>query len=169
MVALYHRLPVKGPDTLVDALDALRRLVPDVGADVVAARPPRHRLPDWAEVHVRPGRAALRALYNRAAVCLHTARLEGWGLVPHEAAVCGCAVVATASRGVAEFLTPGASMRQVPVGDAGALAAAAADLLLDDAARVRLAAAAVADAGRFSWDASTDRLEAIVREAVGAP
>ena len=166
VVALYHRLAVKGPDVLIDALDRLRQLCPDVGADVVAARPPRHRLPEWVRVHVRPSRPALRALYNRAAVCLHTARLEGWGLVPHEAATCGCAVVATASRGVAEFLEPGRSMRQVPVGDAEALALAAASLLADDAARVRLAAAAVVDAGRFSWDASTAALESFIRQSV---
>lgn len=163
VVALYHRLPVKGPDTLVEALDALRRLDPDVGADVVSARPPSHRLPTWVDVHVRPEPARLRALYNRAAICLHTSRLEGWGLVPMEAAACGCAVVATASRGVAEFLVPDRSMREVPVGDAEALARETAALLADPSARADLAAAAVRDVARFSWEASTDRFEALIR------
>ena len=67
---------------------------------------------------------------------------------------------------MAEFLEPGRSMRQVPVGDAEALALAAASLLADDAARVRLAAAAVVDAGRFSWDASTAALESFIRQSV---
>ena len=166
VVALYHRLPVKGPDTLVDALHALRALVPDVGADVVSARPPSHRLPEWATLHVRPPRPALRALYDRAAVCLHTARLEGWGLVPMEAAASGCAVVATASRGPAEFLRAGRSMVEVPVGDAGALARAAADLLLHPARRVAVAEAGLEDVARFSWDDSTDRFESVVEAAV---
>ena len=168
VVALYHRLPVKGPDTLVEALHALRERVPDVGADVIAARPPSHRLPSWVEVHVRPPRPALRALYNRAAVCLHTARLEGWGLVPMEAAACGCAVVATASRGPTEFLRAGRSMREVPVGDADGLAREAADLLTHPAPRGRLAEAGLADVARFSWDDSTDRFEALIRQAVSS-
>ena len=168
VVALYHRLPVKGPDTLVAALHALRALVPDVGADVVSARPPSHRLPEWATLHVRPPRPALRALYDRAAVCLHTARLEGWGLVPMEAAASGCAVVATASRGPAEFLRAGRSMVEVPVGDADAVAREAAGLLLHPARRVAVAEAGLEDVARFSWADSTDRFEALLREAVEA-
>ena len=166
VVALYHRLPVKGPDTLVDALHALRALVPDVGADVVSARPPSHRLPSWVDLHVRPPRPALRALYDRAAVCLHTARLEGWGLVPMEAAASGCAVVATASRGPAEFLRAGRSMIEVPVGDTGALAREAADLLRHPPRRVAVAEAGLDDVARFSWDASTDRFESVIEAAV---
>ena len=166
VVALYHRLPVKGPGTLVTALEALRERVADVGADVVSARPPSHRLPSWVDLHVRPPRPALRALYNRAAVCLHTARLEGWGLVPMEAAACGCAVVATASRGPSEYLRAGRSMREVPVGDADGLAREAADLLDHPARRAVLAEAALADVARFSWDDSTDRFEALIRQAV---
>lgn len=164
VVALYHRLPSKGPDTLVAALDEMRQLRGDVVADVIAARPPGHRLPGWVRVHVRPDLAQLRALYNRAAVVLHTSRLEGWGLVPMEAAACGCAVVATASRGVAEFLRAGVSVVEVPVGDAAALAEAAVGLLDDPDARIRLARAGMADVARFSWDASTDAFERLLTE-----
>ena len=162
VVALYHRLPAKGPETLVAALSMLRRLRPDVQADVIAARPPSHRLPADVHVHIRPDALALRALYNRAAVVLHTSRLEGWGLVPMEAAACGCAVVATASRGVAEFLRAGVSMREVPVGDARALATETAALLSDEPARIALATAAMADVARFSWDASTAEFERLL-------
>ncbi|WP_420453912.1 glycosyltransferase family 4 protein [Rubrivirga sp.] len=162
VVALYHRLPSKGPDVLVEALDRLREQRPAVEATVVSARPPSHRLPSWVEVVVRPPQGRLREIYNGAAVCLHTSRTEGWGLVPMEAAACGCAVVATASGGPSEFLTPGRSLVEVPVGDAGALAAEAAALLEDDRRRVALAEAGIADVARFSWDRSTDALEQIL-------
>ena len=163
VIALYHRHPVKGPDVLVEALHRLRERHPATEATIISARPPRHRLPDWAEVTLRPSRPALRQLYDRSAVCLHTSRVEGWGLVPMEAAACGCAVVATASRGPQEFLEPGRSMLEVPVGDAEGLADAAATLLLDPDSRARFAEAGMADVARFSWDASTDQLEAILR------
>ena len=162
VVALYHRHPVKGPRTLIQTLDRLRRLVPDVEATVVCARPPSHRLPRWVDVRVRPDPTALRAIYNASAVCLHTSVVEGWGLVPMEAAACGCAVVATASRGPREYLTPERSMAEVPVGDAAALAREAAVLLRNPERRRRLAEAGLADVARFSWDASTGVLESIL-------
>ena len=165
VVALYHRHPVKGPDTLVDTLGRVLTARPDIGVDVIAARTPSHRLPPNATVHLRPDVETLRGLYNRASLCLHTSREEGWGLVPMEAAACGCAVVATASRGVSEFLVDGRSMRQVPVGDASRLAAEVVDLMGDRAARVRLATAAREDVARFTWDDSTDRFESVLLEA----
>lgn len=164
LVALYHRLPSKGPDTLIEALAAIRRARPDAVADVIAARPPSHALPPWVRVHVRPDVRTLRGLYNRASVVLHTSRLEGWGLVPMEAAACGCAVVATASRGPAEYLRAGTSMVEVPVGDAAAVARETLRLFSDAAARIALADAARADVSRFSWDASTDTFERLLTE-----
>lgn len=162
VVALYHRLPAKGPDLLIRALHRLRALDPTVEADVIAARPPRHTLPRWSTVHVRPEAGQLVEIYNRASVCLHTSRLEGWGLVPMEAAACGCAVAATASRGVNEFLVPGRSMLQVPVDDPDGLAEAAHRLLSDPLLRVSIAEAGVEGVGRFSWAASTDAFERLL-------
>lgn len=164
VIALYHRSPLKGPDTLIESLERLRREVPSVEAEVVAARPPRHRLPEWVTVRVRPSPAEMAALYNRASVCLHTSRSEGWGLVPMEAAACGCAVVATESRGVNEYLRPAHSMLQVPVGDAGGVAREAARLLSDGAIRCRIAEAARADVKRFSWSESTRVLEGVLMD-----
>ena len=160
VIALYHRLPVKGPDTLLDTLHLLKARMPDLQADVLAARPPSHTLPGWASVHIRPEREVLRDLYNRAQVCLHTSRLEGWGLVPMEAAACGCAVAATESRGVSEFLSSGTSMVTAEAGNAGQLVDAACSLLQNTDLRIRTARAGLEDVARFSWDDSTDTFEA---------
>ena len=162
VIALYHRLAVKGPDTLVETLTRLKERVPELQADVLAARPPSHTIPRWATVHVRPDLATLRSLYNHASVCLHTSRLEGWGLVPMEAAACGCAVAATESRGVSEFLTAGRSMVTAEVGNAAQLAEAAHRLLTDREKRLRTARAGIEDVARFSWDDSTDVFEAAI-------
>ena len=151
---------------LVETLRQLGRDRPDVGLTVFSARPPRHRLPAGVEVVVRPDARRLRALYNRASVCVHTSRLEGWGLAAMEAAACGCAVVATASLGPREYLEPGRSMVEVPVGDADAVAREARRLLDDGARRGALAEAAVADVARFSWDDATDTFEQLLLERV---
>ncbi len=166
VVALYHRHRVKGPEVLLDALTEIRRLRPTAQASVVSARPPRHRLPGWVDVEIRPDRDRLRKVYNRSAVCLHTSASDGWGLVPMEAAACGCAVVATASGGPSEYLRAGRSMIEVAVGDGVTVGRQAADLLAAPQARARLAEAALADVARFSWDASTDAFEALLRRRI---
>ena len=167
VAALYHRHPVKGPDVLIEALGYLKAAVPDVKADVFAARPPSHRLPPWVRFHVRPAAAALRAIYNSAGVLLHTSRSEGWPLVPMEAAACGCAVAATGNEGIREYLTEGVTMRAVPAGDGRALAEAARFLLESDGERVRLAEAARRAVASFTWEASTAHLEALLQGVVG--
>ena len=167
VIALYHRHPVKGPRVLIRALEELRRSRPSIRADVFAARTPRHDFPDWVRVRVRPSPDVLRKMYNRAAVCLHTSRVEGWGLVPMEAAACGCAIVGTASQGPREYLTPGVSMAEVPVGDHAGLAREAARLLRDPAAREAQAQAGMDAVSRFCWSDSTDVLERILMEGCG--
>ncbi|MFN3597885.1 MAG: glycosyltransferase family 4 protein [Rubricoccaceae bacterium] len=164
--ALYHRHAVKGPDVLIEALTRLRKAWPGVQADVFSARKPSHRLPDWVRVHVRPTEYRLRALYNRAAVLLHTSRREGWALVPMEAAACGCAVVATDSVGVREYLEDGISMRLHEQGDVEGLVRSAVALLGDPEARARQAAAAAQAVSRYAWHASTGEMERLLYVAV---
>lgn len=163
VAALYHRHPIKGPDVLITALERLRQRLPDVKAEVFAARPPSHRLPDWVAVHIRPSIGDLRALYNRTAVLLHPSRSEGWGLVPMEAAACGAAVVSSANEAIGEFLVPGESVTLAPVGDGKALADAAYGLLLDDARRVRQAEAGRAHVARFDLDAHSVQFAALLQ------
>ena len=168
VLALYHRHPVKGPETLMATLDRLRAARPDATLTLFSARAPSHRVPQGVDVVVRPSPDQLRRLYNESAVFLHTSRREGWALTPMEAAVCGCAVVATDSLGPSEYLTAGHSMRLHAVGDAEGLAASVLELLADGAQREALASAGRRAALRFRWADSTDRLEAILRAGGGA-
>ena len=167
VLALYHRHPVKGPETLMATLDRLRAARPDATLTLFSARAPSHRVPQGVDVVVRPSPDQLRRLYNESAVFLHTSRREGWALTPMEAAVCGCAVVATDSLGPSEYLAAGHSMRLHAVGDAEGLAASVLELLADGAQREALASAGRRAALRFRWADSTDRLEAILRAGGG--
>ena len=166
VLALYHRHPVKGPDVLIAALARIAEARPDARLDVFCARPPSHRFPRGVRVHVRPGAEALRDLYARAAVFLHTSRSEGWPLTPLEAAASGCAVVATRNRGIEDVLTCGVSMACVDTEDAAGLASTALGVMADPEARRRLGEAARARAAEFSWDTLTDRFEALLERAV---
>ena len=158
---LYHRLPSKGPAEGLETLRSVLAQRPEVEVDVFAARPPSHRFPDGVSVHVRPERATLRELYNRAAVFLHPSHIEGWPLPPMEAMACGAAVVAAANDGVREYLDPTCG-RLAPVGDASALAQATLDVLASERDRVTLAESARQRVSTYSWASSTDRLVEIL-------
>lgn len=166
VAALYHRHPIKGPDVLLAALERLRALLPDIEAEVFAARPPSHRFPAWVTVRIRPSVDALRALYNRTAVLLNASRSEGWGLVPMEAAACGAAVVSSANEGISEFLAPGESVALAPVGDSAALAEAAYDLLSNEDQRVRQAETGRAHVARFDLDAHSAQFAGLLQSLV---
>ncbi len=163
IIALYHRHKIKGPDVLIAALIKLKLGVPELEADVFCARRPSHRLPSWVIVHVRPSVEKLRDLYNQAAVVWSTSRSEGWGLVTMEGAACGCAVVASATEGIKEYLSDPESARLVPVGDPEALAEATRAVLENSEERTRLAHAGHSVVGKYTWADSTAELERILK------
>ncbi len=163
IVALYHRHPVKGPDTLIRALQVMKHDLPELEADIFAARPPAHRIPAWVNIHVRPSVQDLRRLYNQSAVLLHTSRREGSPLVPMEAAACGCALVATANEGVQEHFHDGESIRMVPISDAESLAQSALAVMGNAEERKRLAQAALESVLALTWTDSTRELERIIK------
>jgi glycosyltransferase involved in cell wall biosynthesis len=82
-----------------------------------------------------------------------------------EAAAAGCCVVAADHGGLPEIVRDGVTGRLVAPGDAGALAAALADLRADPARRERLGAAAAADVReRFAPALLLERTQALYDE-----
>jgi len=137
--------PFKGFDTLEAALPHIARAAE--GRDVVLLALGQDA-PD-TEVdgkHVRfvpfvsePARIA--EYYRAADLYLHPARAENFPLAVLEAMACGLAVVATDVGGIPEIVADTETGLLVPAGDPHALAAAASELLADDARRTTLAAA----------------------------
>jgi glycosyltransferase involved in cell wall biosynthesis len=92
---------------------------------------------------------------------------EGWGLVVLEAASAGVPTVAYAEAGgVAESVRDGETGILVS-GDEAAFTAALSSLIDDDALRNRMGLAAQRHAAAYSWEASTDGFEEVLRAAVG--
>jgi phosphatidylinositol alpha-mannosyltransferase len=141
--------PRKGLATLLDALPALVARVPDVHL-VVAGPGDTEVVADHVPAHLRD-RVVLLGLVSEAdkprvyasgdAYCAPNTHGESFGIVLIEAMAAGTPVVASDLEAFRRVLGDGDAGVLVPVGDAGALAEALADLLLDPE-RLRLLSAA---------------------------
>ncbi len=111
--------------------------------------------------------ADLAALLSRATVLAYPSLYEGFGFPPLQAMQAGVPVVATSAGSLSEVLGEGAML--VEPRDHDALAMALDACLGDEAVRTRLIAAGAAWSTRFSWERCGEGLEALYRDAAGAP
>lgn len=165
----------KRVDLLVDAFALLASENADVELVIVGEGDQRgaleariRRLGLWSRVRMlgfvpeNEKREALR----RAWIHVLTSPKEGWGITNIEAAACGTPSVASDSPGLRESVVDGRTGLLVPHGDVPALAAAIGSLLADGPLRERMGREGRAFAERFSWEASADGVERVLREVV---
>lgn len=107
-----------------------------------------------------------RDALRRAWIHVLTSPKEGWGISNLEAAACGTPSVTSDSPGLRESVVDGQTGLLVPHGDVPALAAAIRSLLADGPLRERMGRQGRAFAEGFSWDASADGVERVLREVV---
>ncbi len=165
--------PEKGLWLLLDALDILHRQRPALRALVLGRG---SRLSRFARrLHARgldgavelrswvDGASAVADLYRRSRVLLCTSLWEGNPRVVAEAMACGVAVVSTRVGRVPELIEDGVNGR-LAGWDARELAAAAGDLLADDARRAEIAMRAPAAVQGFDRAHAIAELAAAYRE-----
>jgi len=151
----------KGVQTLIDAMPMLRRQVPEARAVVIGeggaesslrAHARRRRLGDAVTFTGYVSEADLRALVSAANAAVVPSLYEPFGFVALEAAVMGAPLVVARTGGLAEIVDDGRTGWQYPPGDSAALAATLGDVLGDERAARRRAAAARQDVvARFAW------------------
>jgi L-malate glycosyltransferase len=112
----------------------------------------------------------LPAVLRGADLFLLPSETESFGLVALEAMACGLPVVASAVGGLPEVVADGETGFLCPMGDVGAMAAAARRLLDDAPARARFGAAARRRAeSEFRLDPAVDRYVDIYRRVLARP
>ncbi len=173
VVAVGRLVPVKRFDQLIDALVVLRRHHPDLEAVIAGEGYDRPLLEQrlqaagavsWIRLPGRITDEELIDLYRRAWVLASTSVREGWGMTVTEAAACGTPAVVSDIAGHRDAIVDGKS---------GFLAAGAEELIdrldsvLSDAdLRAKLAAGALEQAARFTWDGTARAaLELLADEA----
>ncbi len=168
----------KGVDLIVRALARLRERGEDVPRLVVAgsgdhaaeleALARELGVSDRVELLGFVSEEKKLELFRRAWLHVLTSPKEGWGIANMEAAASGTPTVASDSPGLRESVRAGETGLLVPHGDVDALAGALATLL-DDRERIEeMGRAARRFAEAYSWDASTDALEALLRRVVAS-
>jgi glycosyltransferase involved in cell wall biosynthesis len=163
----------KGGDVAADALAMLMPRWPNLTVTFVGPGVPRaeilSRFDPSLQARVRilekvPASEVAREL-SSGAVLLFPALYEGFGMVVLEAMCAGLVAVATRTGAGAEIVRDGQNGLNVPFSDARATASAVERLLADPALRVRLAAAALAEARGRSWRVTARRLVEAYRRA----
>jgi glycosyltransferase involved in cell wall biosynthesis len=151
----------KGRGDGVAALELVRARVPNAEAVLFGPGPRPRDLGRWIEYRQDPPQQVLvDDIYNGSAVYLCPSHAEGWHLPPAEAMACGTAVVSTDIDGVADYAVDGQTALLAPVGDVAGLADRVACLLENESRRVALANAGHAYIQQFTWQATTEALEA---------
>jgi glycosyltransferase involved in cell wall biosynthesis len=165
---LYSTAEVKGIDTVVKALGALRQRIPELRVVCFGSQKPNIDLDRIAEFSFDPPQQSIKDIYASCDVWLAASRSEGFNLTAMEAMACRTPVVSTRVGWPEEALKAGVNGSLVDVDDAQGLADRAYEILsLDEQAWRRMSDAAFATVRDSSWDRSTDLLEAALHEIRG--
>jgi glycosyltransferase involved in cell wall biosynthesis len=107
-----------------------------------------------------------RELFRGAWVHMLTSSKEGWGITNIEAAACGTPTIASDAPGLRDSVEHGVTGFLVPHGDVTAIATRLQEVIDNAQLRERLSAQAMSFAGQFAWDATTDRMESFLQNAM---
>jgi glycosyltransferase involved in cell wall biosynthesis len=165
---LFHGAEWKGCPEGLRALSVVKKQHPDLRTALFGTPRRSESIPEWVEYFQDPPQAEIvNGIYNGSSIYLCASWAEGFPLPPAEAMACGCALVSTDIGGVREYAEPEVTALLSPPRDPEALARNILRLLDDDAFRQRLAVAGHECIQSFTWERSTDQLEAFMRKQVG--
>jgi D-inositol-3-phosphate glycosyltransferase len=168
--------PIKGLDTLLDAVATLRGRMPEARLLVVGGDTDEPRSEHEGALRERCRRLGLEGtvqfigaqpqevlgtFYVAADVTVLPSHYESFGMVALEAMACGGAVIASRVGGLTTTVLDGVTALLVPEGDAGTLAARLGELLAHPDLRSRLGREGVKWAARHRWPCVA---EAVCRE-----
>lgn len=163
---LYHSARWKGTVEGLHALEMVRERHPELEVRLFGVPKPQ-ALPSWVRYFRDPPQDVLvNGVYNQSAIFLSPSWTEGWSLPPAEAMACGCCVVAADSGGIRDYAESGENVLLVPPRDPEALAQALDRVLSDNELRIRLAVRGTDMIRQFTWERSTEQLEAFLREII---
>lgn len=174
LVHVSNFRPVKRVEDVVNVFRKVRERMP-ARLLLIGDGPDRSRIENMCRGCTYEGDMLLlgkmtspEAVVGSADLFLLTSETESFGLAALEAMACGVPVVSTDTGGTPEVNTNGVSGLLAPVGDVDRMAAAALEILGDEATHARYRAGALKEAARFSVERVLPRYEALYREVIEA-
>src|SRR5712664_138204 len=157
----------KGSKDGIAALEIAKNKFPDLRVVLFGNSRRSSWIPKWMTYARNPSQKwIVEELYNGSSIVLSSSVTEGFALPPAEGAACGCAIVATDSGGIRDFVQDGVTGLLSPPKNPEALANNICLLLRNDALRIRLARSANDFIKRFNWERSADLLEEFITHGI---
>ena len=178
--------PLKGIDTLIQAIAILRKMGVYVCLSVIGGEPnpsaetentemnrlqemcANAGLSDLVTFLGKRGQDSLPYYYSGAEAVVVPSHYESFGMVALEAMACGAPVVASQVGGLAYLVKDGETGFTVPVDDPKALAERLAILINDQPLRQRLGRQAAQAAREYAWENIADRIISVYQELLSA-
>jgi L-malate glycosyltransferase len=166
---LFSHSAIKGSKEGIEALEAAKKKHPDLSAIFFGTGRDADWIPKWVQYYRNPPQDfILREIYNKSTIFLNASWTEGFALPPAEAASCGCAIVATDSGGIADFIEDGETGLLSPPKDSQTLAKNLCRVLDDDRLRIKLAEAGHRRLSEFTWEKSGQMMESFILTSLAA-
>jgi len=163
---MFSHVPFKGSKDGITALEIAKKKHPDLSAVFFGTGRAADWIPKWVRYHRDPPQDFIVSeIYNKSSIFLSPSLAEGFALPPAEAACCGCAVVATDSGGIADFIEHGQTGLLSKPQNAQALGENLCRVLDDDHLRLTLAEAGERKLSTFTWEKSTKLLESAMESS----
>lgn len=161
---LYSSPRYKRSELGLSVLLKCKNAVPNLQASLFG--PARKRpadLPPWMKYYGNLSENDLIKLYNSASIYLCSSAAEGFALPPAEAMACGCAVATTDCGGNRDYAEHEKTALVSDPNDFDSLVNNVLRLLSDEDFRVKIAEAGRNRISEFTWEESTQRLIASIR------
>ena len=151
---LYHTMELKGAKYGIEALNTVKKAIPQLTANMFGTPSKPVSLPEWITYHQLPDKETLNKIYNEGAIFVGCSNIEGWGLPIGEAMICGAAIACTGNKGYLEMAKDGETALVSPIKNAEALASNIVLLINNDELRYTIARNGNEFIQQFTWEKS---------------
>lgn len=162
IIMLYHESKWKGTEVGIEALEKVKKEIPNLEVILFGAYKEPANLPDYIKYYQNPTQELLRKLYNESAIYIGTSYGEGWGLTVSEAMQCGCAIACTNVNGYNEMVINNKTGLLSPSGDSETLSKNIIELIKNKNLRIELAKSGNNFIQDFTWEKAYSKLKNIL-------
>lgn len=164
IIMLNHILEHKRCIDAWNALNIVKKAIPQLHVTMFGVYPCPTNLPSWYTYHKNPTKKELTEIYNKGAIYVAASDFEGFGLTIGEAMICGCAVACTNNGGFTCMAKDQKTALVSNIYDVKALAENITNLISNDELRIRIATNGNEYIKNFTWKSSFEKLKLLIQK-----